>query len=722
MSAISEQEEFEFRLRAERESEQPSASTPQPPSEEFRRRSAVSLARGEHPYLSRAADSLAGLTGTLRGGIDLVGKAFGKEKASEAAFPTEAVDKKSARYITGEVLDPYAQVIGAKAFQAAKVLKPAAGMLQNAIGGGAAGLAIGALNPDSQDSVESGMLGAGIGAGFGTLAPKVFEAAAKGTGWAIDLLKGRLADIRAGKILRDVAGDELPKIQAALAASGDDVTAAQAVADVGSTKWSALGRRAEKQDSQFTSALKEGQQASREGVMSKMAGGTSSEAAAAARDKFIKMAEQELGPRRTVYLAQLATPGKELAEILPKLSSLERQYVTALQNQGRMATEAAQQGVLATGERAADSQLIRNLPGQEISGVNSVGGRMNSGNYPLAPSIVQPTGAPRGAFPVDGMPRVPPRYAPNVGPQGQFAQAADEVGVIAQGLRSEADVLRQQISELPSAFTAAPVRAAVDSMAATTVNPATDAVMSAVSKALKIAGDDPVKIAEVRKLGVNQLIGDLVQSGKVSKTDAAAALRDVRNVIDKQLGEDMVNKYFKPYSDKLANRDAMALSDELRLMVKNNPKKFVAAMRGENTDLVSKYSATADTIEEILGPKRFKLASKAADEIARDLRIKEKGKEGATELADILRKDASTFRIPAFLSWKATVGNQALGIAEESLNRKTMAKVYNAMRNGKDASAMMNQLSEFEKNMVLQSVAEGRFIPAATAATVSGSK
>jgi len=89
----------------------------------------------------------------------------------------------------------------------------------------------------------------------------------------------------------------------------------------------------------------------------------------------------------------------------------------------------------------------------------------------------------------------------------EWRGAADELGDISKGLRIEADALRKQISELPAAFTAAPVRDAVASAAAKTVNPTEETVMKAVSKALQRAGDDPVAIAEVRKLGVKSDYG-----------------------------------------------------------------------------------------------------------------------------------------------------------------------------------------------------------------------
>jgi hypothetical protein len=631
------------------------------------------------------------------------GPLAGVVQAGASMFGYDDVAKKIAQTakegnLAGAFFQPEALLTGGAA---GKFIGEGAGLFQKGLRAAGFGGVYGAMSAqdDASNQIEGRAKTAATAAAVGFITPAVLQSAAKGIGWAVDFLRGRLADIRAGKVLRDVAAEELPQIQAALASAGDDVTAAQAAAEVGSTKWSALGKRSAKQDSQFTSVLKENQQAAREGVMSRMAGGETAEAAAAARAKFIELAEKELGPRRIVYLAQLATPSQELAEILPKLSSLERQYVTALQNQGARSAEAAQAMSGTTGR---------------------VGVRANP-EFSTDPAIQELQSITRQGVPV------PSRLPSSQGVQKQrdFGAYADKKLAAATEsetavmIRAEADALRQQISELPSAFTAAPVRDAVARQAGE-VGSTRRTVANAVMEELRIAGDDPAKIANIRKLGVNQLIGELVQSGKVSKTDAAAALKDIRGIIDKQLGPDFVNKYLEPYSAKLANRDSMALADELRLMLKNNPKKFVAAMRGENPDLVSKYSATSETMEEALGAKRFKLASKAADEIERDLKIKAKAGEGQDEIAEILKRDASKYRIPAFLSWKATVGNQLLGVAEESLNKKTMAKVYNAMRNGKDASALMNELSEFEKNVVLQSLASGKFSPNVTAGVVSG--
>lgn len=71
---------------------------------------------------------------------------------------------------------------------------------------------------------------AGLAAGA---APLALSPAAKAAGWAWDARGGKLVQRRAGKILREIAGDKLDEVRAALAAASPDTTAGQAVAGAG---------------------------------------------------------------------------------------------------------------------------------------------------------------------------------------------------------------------------------------------------------------------------------------------------------------------------------------------------------------------------------------------------------------------------------------------------------------------------------------------------------
>lgn len=141
---------------------------------------------------------------------------------------------------------------------------------------------------DTENPETSRLETAAAGGAISFLSPALFAGIAKGAGWAIDAAKGRLAAIRAGRVLRDVADAERPQLEAALKAAGNDVTAAQAAESVGSTKFSALGERAAQQDSQFTSELMARQAANREQQVASLANGNTQtqarQAAASTKD------------------------------------------------------------------------------------------------------------------------------------------------------------------------------------------------------------------------------------------------------------------------------------------------------------------------------------------------------------------------------------------------------------------------------------------------------
>ena len=503
---------------------------------------------------------------------------------------------------------------------------------------------------------------------------------------AASRMLGEAGDVRTAQVLAgmpDAEGvavlDKLMRSTEGIQAADDPMAAARAYLSQGERQAAAQGQ-----------------------VMEEMAQGGSAESAALARDLYGKLTALDLKPVERDILNKLAEPGRKLSDTLPVLQSLERRYISALQNQGRMATEAAQQGVLATGQRATDGQLIRNLP---------------EGNFPHDPSLVQPAGSPRGAFPVDFMPRVPPRYAPNVGPKEQFSAAADELGGLAQGLRSEADILRQQISELPAAFTAAPVRSAIDSMS-TGLNATKRNVASKVAEELRIAGDDPVKIAELRAMTINTLIPDLVD-GSNSQKAAAAALTDIKKVIDKQLGEDYVTKYLEPYSKALAERDTLSALDELRLMQKDSPKQFIKTIAGENADFIEKYTKTGKTMMELLGDERFAKASGVAGEMARDKSLKEMAKstEAKAAVSGVLSDQSITSHLPNLLNRYIVLANTAIKAGEMKVNKEMYRELDKAMRDPKAMKALIDLLPPEQRSKMIGYAAQlGKGAPVAGAA------
>ena len=652
------------------------AQAPTPPSEAFKRKSAVSLARGEHPYMVRAADTLAGLTGTLRGGIDLAGGLFGKEKLSEALFPTEAIDKSSGRYIGGQIADPYAQVVGLKAMQAAKAIRPAAGMLQNVIGGTAAGAVIGAASEDGS-AASGGMLGGAISA----VAPPVLTAAAKGAGWAIDLLKGRLAEIKAGKVLRDVAGDELPKIQAALQVAGQNVTASQAAAPVGSTRFAALGERAAQQDSQFTSDLLARQAADREAKIAAIAGGSNQTAARQAVQGAKASLTGLTNPMRETELAAANQAGETISRVAPLVEQKQASMVQALQGKGITGTESAQAGV-------------RNLEGK-------------------------------------------PGWISNADRSKEFGAASGDFGIIKGQRQAERDFLQSQMDSL-EAHGLFPLN--TDSITGKIVSNLNDPklagskpiqnVMSNVAKEIEewTAANggiiDAQALYSIRKNAVASEVSRLNPSA-TEKTQAkmtAAILGKVSPLIDDAIesaGGTGWRNYLQTYADGMGVINRMKLGGEALKMLQKSPAGFMELVKGNNPKAVQKIFSGEYDVAKAMGDK-FKPMREVSAELERDAKLKELASAGGTDLANILGKDASTFRLPNLLSRPALVANKVLDVAEESLNKKVMAKVYNAMRNGKDASELMNKLSTAEQNRVLQALASGNLQPYLSTSVVAG--
>ena len=441
------------------------------------------------------------------------------------------------------------------------------------------------------------------------------------------------------------------------------------------------------------------QEAGRGAVMETMARGSTAEDTAIARDLFSKMSAAELVPIRDSILNKIRQTGQTLDEILPQLSQKEAAYVSALQQQGRMATEAGQQGVLQQGTKVPRGQIVPNAA------------ELPAGAYPRDPMIATQRGDELLPFANRG---TQGEYAARV---GEYSGAANELGGLSQRLRTEADALRRKISELPSAFTAAPVRDAVDAMAHG-INGTKRTVASRIAEELRIAGDDPVKIAEVRRLGVNQLVNDLIQGGKLSQTDAAAALTEVKKLIDKQLGPEFVTRYMEPYAKKLEYRASLELADKLRELQKDSPKTFLKVMQGNDPELVAKYGDWK-TIQEALGGKRYGRASEVAGEIQRDRAIEKmaKSKEHNAAVKEILENKSFTRHFPNLLNRYIVVANEAIKRGEMEVNKGMYRELEQAMRTPAKMQALIDRLPPEERSKFINYAMQiGKGAPTASAA------
>ena len=120
------------------------------------------------------------------------------------------------------------------------------------------GAALGLALPGTTKLSDQAM-GSVAGGTIGGAAPVVIPAAAKALGWMWDAATGRLIQVKAGKIMREIAGDDLAAIQAANANAAPGLTSAQAVQEAGilNPALQAMGQRAPTSNIATAKAVKE---------------------------------------------------------------------------------------------------------------------------------------------------------------------------------------------------------------------------------------------------------------------------------------------------------------------------------------------------------------------------------------------------------------------------------------------------------------------------------
>jgi hypothetical protein len=116
---------------------------------------------------------------------------------------------------------------------------------QKIIEGAKVGAAMGAAQPGTQ-SLGQQAAGGVVGGVLSGAAPVAIPQVAKAAGWAWDAAQGRLIQVKAGKVLQELAGDQLDAIKLALDKANPNLTAAQAVQEAGITAPAiqAMGARA----------------------------------------------------------------------------------------------------------------------------------------------------------------------------------------------------------------------------------------------------------------------------------------------------------------------------------------------------------------------------------------------------------------------------------------------------------------------------------------------
>jgi hypothetical protein len=571
---------------------------------------------------------------------------------------------------------PLAQAIRSGGFSTGQVIQkgtPAAARLANigtrmtggAITGGATAAVI---NP--ADTETGALIGAAV-----PLAGTTINYLAKGAGFLKDAFSGQLAAIKAGKISREVAGDRIGAIRAALAAAPEDLTAAQAAAGVQNNAFQALGAFAAKTDD---ISLKLKQAAADDiALLHRMAEGGNETEARRAYEESIKRLNQLTSDMRNVELGAANQAARTINQLAPQAQQRQASMVNALR------------GGIPVGEA---------LPGQAVIS-------------PITEAAQQAATAAKGK----------PGFLSAGDRSQEWQQTSDIFADIAKQRRAEAGFLERQIGSLEDyglrPLDAGSITAAIDTKLATPGLRAS----SNMTKVLQAVKDDIANLTEkgggvidahdlytLRKEGINERIMQILgqTDPKISAKVTRSVLQEVRPLIDdaiEKAGGTGWRDYLKTYSQGMQAIDQKAMAAQAAKLFKDSPKEYVRLVRGDN----------ADAVEAIFGPGSYDIfkemgskmptLEKLAVGVERAGAMKEAAALGAERLTAVVEDIGRTFpRAPSLLNRAVTFGNVTFEELEKRLGKKVTAKLQEGMVSGKTALEMLNTLPSAERAGVLR--------------------
>lgn len=547
------------------------------------------------PELSAAA------SGPVAGMTQYLADKVGAEGVSKAIAKTKEAGK-DANF--GMFLQPEMWLTGKAA---GNFINKGGNLLTQSIRAAPVGAAYGATQAQSEE--DNGLAGRAVeglkSGATAALATPVGHYLAKGAGTLIDVIKGRLADVKGGKILRDVAGEKIDDIMPLLRGAGDDVTAAQAAAPAGSDKFSALGKVAEKQKSQYFTDLADKQ--------------------AANRVSTLKGVQPDLKEAETARdVASKINYGKAFDEDLTRLKEAEKVKQAISLNKGRLFGESPE---------------------------------------PLY--------------------RVPQEMMENP----IVASAAKEATILA---KSRGENLGNPLESLKGLHY---MKLAIDNQFKN----------RGASTALQQYSDDALRSTKARLLSViegNSSEPGISPAYKVARQEHARLSEPVNQ-----------SKVIAAITDSLKNPAGMESSTPFLNVLGKGEDALL-----KRADQTPRFGG----IKDVLTDEQMSAVEKVSQELIRDKKLAERASAGMGELRGILPKDLMDITIPNQLDVKVSMANRAIKLLTGDLNEKTMDKVYNAMRNGKDAAKLMEELPTAERNKVLKFILDNKLTLPISGAAAQG--
>jgi len=656
---------------------------------EFQRKSAVTAWRGEHPVLAGVADVATGMSGLMRSGANLIRPGLG-----EKLWPSD-IARDTGWETAGEILDPVAMAaFGGGGGIARQIINPKVGGYATGIAGGLLGGGVVGGISDKSDATSGALTGAGAMA----VLPPVLKYGSKAVGAGIDLVSGRTAKVNAGKIMKDVAGEELPAIKAALKSAPSDVTAAQATSEIDRDVWQALGKYASSSHTEsYYRLLGDKQEIDNLNKLAKLARGDSAESSAVARKLMQSRIENYLGKVREAELSKAGIAGE---------ANVEQNAIISENIGGRAINPITGEAYThpATGE-----PVYTGLKGamQQAGKLYAEFGNQANQSWKTANRKLGWAGDVKIARHVE-------RGLENYDASKAFVDIAAEKSLkIADAQDVLLGIERAGLTPLD----VTPIINKIDAKLASKVtrtNPDEVLVLNTLKERLAIASEggitDPFALYNIRKLSVNQVI-DQLSSGsnpRLSKTIASKVLNDLKPMIDEAIesagGEKWGSGYVRKYHKAFQAIERVEMLDVMRQMYKENPDTFVKIVRGEAPEQVQKVMEGKIGFDDAFSNNTKNILRDIASQIEQKEKMKIMADSGHGGLSIILDKDTLRSKLPTWINRWTTAANKGVDLLEGKINKATRAEISKGMRSGKDALDIINTLPTSEKNMLLNSL------------------
>jgi hypothetical protein len=564
---------------------------------------------------------------------------------------------------------------------------------QRLLGGGVTG-AVGAaagevISPEEKDFTEATTTGAAIGAAIPGVAVPVVKGLAKSTGWLYDAISGKLGEVSAAKIARDVAAGDINAIKAANLAASQGETAGQAAAGIDNSAWQALDnlaktsntgswwtRRLAVQDAEVTSAL------------NRLAGGASITESRAVQESSKKALNAITTPMREEELAKAGIAGK----VLP---GLEGEYAAY------------------AGAAAANVDDVRRL--SDLSqraefwaknwGRGEIGGTSTALGLPRTPS--------RYGYPENLVNLAEQKAVKSAEESLRFGEMARDVQERIKNLSDSGfNPLKTDdlISKLSSKLADPDIATNRDAAGAIK---RVNEMLSAWTD--RFGNITPEALYAIRKNGVSGAIAELNpgMADNVRKDLAAKVLKDIKPLIDNAIidaGGSNWGNYLKTFENGMKAIEQKQMADYARNLYVNGDKKgFVDLVKGNNPSAVEDIFGPGryDFIKEMGGqrPKSSALEFlKLAEGVEKDLRVSVLAKMGGKPLADIFAENQSKLLgipVPPLLSRPVTILREGMKEFEGKVNKATYKALENAMQSGRSANELLAILPTSERSKVL---------------------